>query len=268
MSTPPRFHIREAESAAGDGEFIIAAFDSALPYLASIGSQEQWGVTPFSQRNGWADETLQQVKDADAYRLMGKGEPLRMFIVEAEVSDIAMAFALDFDDISGAVKSADERRRRHELLHSRIEAEDGKHVLSVGFAFVRENWIPKYILEQEHVTVEDIDRESCVYIEVMVADHRVSSALRKGSGAALIQGIKEYGQKNQRRCLFIDGWAGNAKKLIGFASPPSENADEISKIKRCFGSYYEQQGFQIINDFSLPRKDKVPWLGTLLRMDI
>lgn len=46
MSTAPQFHAREAESAAGDGEFIVVAFDSALPYLASIGSHEQWGLTP------------------------------------------------------------------------------------------------------------------------------------------------------------------------------------------------------------------------------
>lgn len=85
MSNPSQFHIREAESALGDGEFIIAAFDSAIPYLASIGSHEQWGSIPFSQRNGWTTETLQQIKDVELYRLTGKDEAFRIFIVEAEV---------------------------------------------------------------------------------------------------------------------------------------------------------------------------------------
>lgn len=89
-------------------------------------------------------------------------------------------------------------------------------MLSVGFAFVRENWIPKYIVSQEHLSIDYDDRQSCLYIEVMVADHRVDSILRKGFGTALIQGIKDYGQKHQRRTLFVDGWAGNDKKLIRF----------------------------------------------------
>lgn len=213
MSSQPNFQVREADSVEGDGKFIIAAFDSALPYLASIGSQEQWGLTPFSERDGWVAETLQQVRDADAYRLTGKGYALRIFIVEAEVP------ASDDDKGStpdvGVLRMAD---RRHEL-HSRANPGQGNNALPVGFAFVRENDIPAYILAQEHLIIEDADRNSCVYIEVMVADQRVDSALRKGSGAALIQGIKEFGRKCEKTCLYIDGWAGNDNKLIGFVIP-------------------------------------------------
>ncbi|ROV99256.1 hypothetical protein VSDG_04038 [Cytospora chrysosperma] len=242
MSKSPRFHVREAESSFSDDKFVLAAFDSALPYLASIGSHEMWGLTSFSQRDGWAAETSQQVKDAETYRLTEQGEALRIFIVEAELP--AEVGEGGPGSNLGILKSTTDKG--HEL-QTRIRPEDGRRALPVGFAFVREDWIPQYIASQEHLGLEDAERSPCVYIEVMVADHRVSSEFRKGSGAALIQRIKEYGQRTHRRALFVDGWAGNDKRLI---------------------SYYTRQGFQVIDDFSLPRKDKAPWLGTLLRMEV
>lgn len=106
-------------------------------------------VGPFSQRDGWTDETLRQVKDAETYRLTGKGEALRVFIVEADVPITVDGIGTEEAGRSGSglLKSAD---GRHEL-RSRIRSEEGERVLSVGFAFVRENWIPKYILSQDHL---------------------------------------------------------------------------------------------------------------------
>lgn len=162
MTTPPKFHIRLASTTKGDPEFIIKAFDSAIPYLASIGSHEQWGPIPFSEREGWTAETLQQVRDGE--------DALQIFIVEAE----------------GEVP--------------------------VGFAFVRENHVPEYILSQDHIAIDDADKNSCVYIEVIV---RVPGAAGAGAGAALIQGIREFGRGRGKRAMFMDGWAGNERKLIG-----------------------------------------------------
>lgn len=210
MSGPPEFHVREADSAARDGEFIIAAFDSALPYLASIGSQEQWGLTPFSERDGWVAETMQQVQDAETYRLTGKGDALRIFIVEAEVPAQHDGDGRGERPGVGFQKSADERHEQH----SRTIPGQSKCVLPIGFAFVREDHIPGYILQQEHLTIEHAEQQSCAYIEVMVTDQRVDSVIRKGSGGALIQGIREFGRESAKKCLFIDGWAGNGKKLI------------------------------------------------------
>jgi hypothetical protein len=40
-----------------DTAFVISSsFDSALPYLASIGSKGQWGTEPFSERKWFRDE--------------------------------------------------------------------------------------------------------------------------------------------------------------------------------------------------------------------
>ena len=55
------FHIRDAETSLDDGKFIVDAFDSTLPYLTTIGSGEQWGSVPFSERTGFVQETLDSV---------------------------------------------------------------------------------------------------------------------------------------------------------------------------------------------------------------
>jgi hypothetical protein len=52
----PSNHISIREATPADTEFIIASFDAALPYLASIGSEGQWGTEPFSERKWFRDE--------------------------------------------------------------------------------------------------------------------------------------------------------------------------------------------------------------------
>jgi GNAT superfamily N-acetyltransferase len=52
------FHIRLANPDSDDAEFILAAWDSTLPFLASIGAGEMWGSQPFSQREGQRQEVI------------------------------------------------------------------------------------------------------------------------------------------------------------------------------------------------------------------
>ena len=47
--------IRRATSAA-DTKFIIDCFDNALPWLASIGKEAQWGSEPFSEKEYFCKE--------------------------------------------------------------------------------------------------------------------------------------------------------------------------------------------------------------------
>ena len=54
-SKPKHISIREATTST-DTAFIISCFDSALPYLASIGSKGQWGTELFSERQWFCDE--------------------------------------------------------------------------------------------------------------------------------------------------------------------------------------------------------------------
>lgn len=60
-SQMPSVSIRHATSAA-DTKFIISSFDSALPWLASIGSGAQWGAEPFSERPKFCQEIKELVE--------------------------------------------------------------------------------------------------------------------------------------------------------------------------------------------------------------
>ncbi|OJJ49774.1 hypothetical protein ASPZODRAFT_128303 [Penicilliopsis zonata CBS 506.65] len=224
------FQVREVGTVEGDGSFIVSVFDAVIPFLESIGSNEQWGTTLFSHRDGFTEETLQQVRQSEQLSLTDKkndeNDGLRIFIVERELTDDPL------DETSSPTP-----------LRVHVAA-DGRRLLSVGFAFVREDWVPRYIASQPHLCVE---RTDTIYLEVIITDSRVDSSLRHGAGAALLREIQKYGHARQKRVIYLDGWAGNQKKLV---------------------RYYEQQGFQAIDDFSLPRADKAPWLGTLMRMNI
>jgi hypothetical protein len=55
MTSSKHISIREATTST-DTAFIISCFDSALPYLVSIGSEGQWGTELFSERKWFRDE--------------------------------------------------------------------------------------------------------------------------------------------------------------------------------------------------------------------
>ena len=117
-----RFRIRGAKAAYDDGHFIVEAFDSTLPYLASIGSEEMWGLIPFSERDSFVIEALESVEQSEKYALTGSGDAICVLIAEIELPG-----ASSLDKSNG--------------LRSRID-ENGRRFLQVGTATVREDWIP------------------------------------------------------------------------------------------------------------------------------
>jgi hypothetical protein len=58
VDTNPHFHILPANPNNDDADFILAAWDSTLPFLVSIGAGEMWGSQPFSQREGQRQEVI------------------------------------------------------------------------------------------------------------------------------------------------------------------------------------------------------------------
>lgn len=125
---------------------------------------------------------------------------LRIFIVERK-------YHHDDKEHTGSLSS-----------HLRVTS-DGQCFLPVGFAYVRENWIPNYVKSQHHLPMPIIHSSTEIggflYLEVMVTDSRVGRLCR-GAGAALIRGMREYGQGRGMKALWVDGWAGNERKLIRF----------------------------------------------------
>ncbi|KAI0550051.1 hypothetical protein F4679DRAFT_226860 [Xylaria curta] len=60
-----KIHVRSASLGGGDIEFILAAWDSTLPFLASIGAGEMWGDESFSQREGQRQEIIDVVQQSE-----------------------------------------------------------------------------------------------------------------------------------------------------------------------------------------------------------
>ncbi|KAI8275401.1 hypothetical protein K4K60_008692 [Colletotrichum sp. SAR11_57] len=57
--------VRNASTAEDDVTFIVAAFDSTLAPLAALGSGAMWGSTLFSQKDGFVEETVKDVRTSE-----------------------------------------------------------------------------------------------------------------------------------------------------------------------------------------------------------
>jgi hypothetical protein len=191
-----KFNIRQV-CRPEDGDFLVAALDSTLPQLASIGSGGQWGSTPFSERKSTVDRAHNWISSSEAFRLGEPGsEPLRLFIAEVNAEDGNAALA---------------------GLSSRTD-EHGRVLTSVGAVGVREHWWPNYVKEKEILKpiIEQAEAyKSAFYLEVLVSDFRAGSA-RRGVGATMIQKAKEYAVSRGAKALFLDCWAGNSGNLVKY----------------------------------------------------
>lgn len=203
------FHVRPAGKSPTDAQFFIDAFDSTLPYLASIGSEEMWGLEPFSKREGFAQETTEQVEQSQGLRPTPDGKVLKVLICEAE---------LPGGDYYGGL--SDVAYIRTEMDARDSEKNGMRHFLSVGAAIIREDWIPSYIEKEEHLglgrrkppATAHNHENGFVYLEVMVTDCRLGE-YRRGAGAALLHGVREYAQSKGMQTIYVDAWAGNDGKL-------------------------------------------------------
>jgi hypothetical protein len=190
-----KIRLREANK-PDDTQFIIDAFDSTIPYLASIGSGE---MTPFSQREGFNTETIEQVEQSQNLRPTETEGIIRLIIAEAEL------MVGNLPPQSG--------------LHIRIE-NDGSRWLAVGAVMIREDWFPSHIVKQDHLHLpkrgpERSSDRTCgyVYVEVLVTDCRAKE-YRRGVGSTLLRGVKDYTISRDKRAIYVDAWAGNGGKLV------------------------------------------------------
>jgi hypothetical protein len=168
-----RFQIRSANSAGNDVDFIVAAWDSTLPYLASIGAGEMWGDQPFSQREGFRDDITEIIKKSEKD---DQNDSKRLLVAHLRYSD----------------HNADEYSR-------------------VGVAMIRDA-LPYYIVERPELVSESNKTESLLFIEVLFSDHR-SQPRHRGAGVALIEAIKGRALARGRYVVYVDAWAGNVRRL-------------------------------------------------------
>lgn len=201
------FRIRDAVPSPSDDDakFITAAFDSCIPHLCSIGSSGQWGTTPLSTaRPGFQGRHAAAIADAEAYRLASAGpssdstpaKPVRVLIAEA---------VLPSTDSDGAKQE--------------------QRYLPVGAATLRANYLPQYVLDQEHLRgvtgpLMADGAPPFMFLEVLVTDFsEATREHRKGAGAALVQFAKEWaGKELGMDAMYVDCWAGNGEKLVKYVS--------------------------------------------------
>ncbi|KAK1984997.1 acetyltransferase [Colletotrichum cereale] len=230
-----KLRIRGAGSLPHDDAYIVGAFDSTLAYLEAIGSGQMWGSQPFSEKEGFLEETAADVRTSERYRATGEGDALRIFMADAEVERSASPLP------NGNSRPAAGPRY--------WTADDGTRMLSVGVVFVRDDWLPGHVKSQFHIDAirsELEGREGYVYLDVLLADFRTGQH-RKGAGEALVKQARDYGLSKGMKTLYVDAWAGNGRKLVEF---------------------YEKQGFSIVADFEMKRANGTTWPGTLMRVGL
>lgn len=244
-----RFRVRNADTAGDDARFIVAAFDSTLPYLTSIGSGEQWGSTPFSARENFVEETAQSVEQSVRYERTGEGDPTRALIVEVQ-TPTPLA--------TNCIASADG---------------DTQRLLPVGAAVVRSDWFPGYITSLPDLEPEIKKAKSFLYLEVIITDF-TAGVQRNGAGAALIRDIVQYGREKSKAALYVDCWTGNNGKLnrqvsrTRVSALPRYKNRQAKRVYSCIDRYYEQQGFTKVAEFSFQRRNGTLWPGALFRMHL
>ncbi|KAJ5272737.1 acetyltransferase (GNAT) family protein [Penicillium angulare] len=179
MSTSNKFHVRNATLAGDDAQFIIAAFDSTLPYLASIGAGGMWGEQPFSQKDGFEEDTVDSVRKSEQDE-----NPPKVMIVEIEILN---------------------------RVEGQERPQDANMPTRVGAAVVLDS-LPSYLTAREELKNEINKEKKFLYLEVIISDFR-TDPLHRGAGAALIEAVKDYGRVNKYDTLYVDCWAGNGGRL-------------------------------------------------------
>ncbi|KAM0345619.1 hypothetical protein ACHAPU_006272 [Fusarium lateritium] len=222
------FRIRDAGSTLRDAEFITAAFDSCLPFLTQTGNTGQWGTTPFSQKDGFLEGIADDIAQSEIFRLNGQGQRRRIFIAEIE----------DFND-SNKVKG----------LHRRSD-DMGRSLVAVGAAMILDNEFASHThsiaVLGPHIAAAE-QGGNFIFLDFLIADHRVGSAGRKGAGVALLEHIKAYAHQHEKSAMFLDCWTGGTDNLV---------------------RYYENVGFNRVEDFQYKKKNGDVWPGRLFRLDI
>ncbi|KAH9864327.1 hypothetical protein J1614_010261 [Plenodomus biglobosus] len=195
------FHIRD-EAQPEDADFILEAFDSALPHLASIGSEKQWGLKPRSTQKVFVDRIRAAVGKARS----GNSDSDAVFIAEVPVDDDRYVGAASVRRIGG-----------------------NQRMLKIGGAIVQ-GFFPSYVLEQPNLEAyvrEAVERADSIYLSVMVSDFRVG-ALRKGAGALLAKRVRQYALENGKAAVYVDCWAGNGEGLVGYVSNVQISSSHVS----------------------------------------
>ena len=187
----PKYHIRPASSAQEDGKKILEFTDSQLPYLAEIGSAEQWGSASVSVRDAAQQKYKRLVERSEEEQTWGT-DWIKIFILDVEVEKDILS-----EDVRSLVLSRD-----HESKHA---------VLPVA-AMILEGRSSDYT---RPILPEQDAQDPFLYVRYLVTDRRVGT-LSKGSGQKLLECADEEARSLDIGRLCLDGWNGNNYLLVKY----------------------------------------------------
>ena len=185
----PKYHIRPASSAQEDGKKILEFTDSQLPYLASIGSAEQWGSASVSVRDAAQQKYKRLVERSEEGQTWGT-DWIKIFILDVEVEN---------DDLT------EDLRRLVPL-----PGQESKHAVLPVAAMMLEGRSSDYT---RPVLPEQDANDPFLYVRYLVTDRRVGR-LSKGSGQKLLEYADEVAKSLGVDRLCLDGWNGNNYLLV------------------------------------------------------
>lgn len=186
------FHIRTAALAAGDDKRLLKYFDTQLPWLATVGSGDQWGSEGRSHIESYQGKYRSKVERSEVNIAQGfkyASDWIRAYMIDAEV---------ELKSLSDEVKQLADGSQKN-----------GRVRIPVA-AMILETEAPDYV---RSVLPEQDPDAPFVYLSYLLSDRRTSS-INKGAGAALIRHAKEEIQKLGIGRLCGDCWAGNDRKLV------------------------------------------------------
>lgn len=159
-----------------DVDFILHSFDSALPYLASIGSQAQWGTKPFSEKPDVVSHFTKYVRDS--YELQAnpaKGGP-----------------------------------GWHDMLLYEVKTPEGQwtRVAALGISVGFPDYVPEALAGRQTRDATDF-----VYLKYLVTDRRAAS-LAKGSATQLMTVAEQQARDMGKSVCYGDCWRGNGDGLL------------------------------------------------------
>ncbi|SPO23528.1 uncharacterized protein UTRI_02207 [Ustilago trichophora] len=165
-----------------DVDFVIHAFDSALSYLASIGSEAQWGTVPFSEKPKVRQSFDEYVRKS-----------------------------YDLNTTSQGVPASHGQSWQHLTLYE-VQTEEGKwrRVAAQGVSTSFPDYVPEKLAAKEVKESSDY-----LYLNYLIADRRTGD-LAKGAASQLVAFALQEGKARGKSFFYGDCWRGNNDGLIKY----------------------------------------------------
>ena len=159
-----------------DVDFVVHAFDSALPYLASIGSEAQWGTKPFSEKPQVVQSFAKYVQES-------------------------------YDLYHGSIHDA--TPWQHMSLYE-VKTPNNKwiRVSAQGLSTSFPVYVPESLADNKTRTASDY-----LYLNYLIADRRKGD-LAKGSAAHLVKFADQRAKELNKKIVYGDCWRGNKNGLL------------------------------------------------------